>query len=167
MPNWCEGILKIRGSKENVKKFMLECLEPMQDELAILISVAKETEPPAPNETIVRYDDEDEFTIETNKGFYIKGTRRNFVDKKVIEFYHYGEDGRVLALDNFKAAWGIDSAPYLKMAIIYGVDIRIYGFERGMEFNQEIIIENGKIIKDDEIKYDDYNWECVMPHLGG
>lgn len=47
------------------------------------------------------------------------------------------------------------------------MDIRLYGFERGMEFNQEVIIENGEIVKDEEIKFDDYDWECVMPHLGG
>lgn len=29
MPNWCEGTLKVRGTKENVKKFVLEGLHPV------------------------------------------------------------------------------------------------------------------------------------------
>lgn len=28
MPNWCEGTLKVRGTKENVKRFVLEGLPP-------------------------------------------------------------------------------------------------------------------------------------------
>ena len=29
MPNWCEGTLKVRGTKENVKRFVLEGLHPV------------------------------------------------------------------------------------------------------------------------------------------
>lgn len=36
-----------------------------------------------------------------------------------------------------------------------------------MEFNQEVIIEHGEVIKDDVIEFDDYRWECPFPDLGG
>ncbi|MBB5146203.1 hypothetical protein HNQ35_001404 [Cerasibacillus quisquiliarum] len=36
-----------------------------------------------------------------------------------------------------------------------------------MEFNQDIEINKGEIIKDEEIKFDDYEWECIYPNLGG
>lgn len=29
MPNWCEGSLKVRGTKENMTKFILEGLHPV------------------------------------------------------------------------------------------------------------------------------------------
>lgn len=80
-------------------------------------------------------------------------------------FFNNGD--KSICVVEFKAAWAIDPVPYLKLAKKYNVDIRLYGFERGMEFNQEVIIENGEIVKDEEIKFDDYDWECVMPHLGG
>ena len=28
MPNWCEGSLKVRGTKENITKFIIEGLHP-------------------------------------------------------------------------------------------------------------------------------------------
>ena len=36
-----------------------------------------------------------------------------------------------------------------------------------MEFNQYIEIVDGKITHDDEIKFNDYMWECPNPELGG
>jgi hypothetical protein len=53
------------------------------------------------------------------------------------------------------------------MSKAYGIDFRFYGFECGVEFNQEVIIENGELKADDEIRYDDYFWECPCPDLGG
>ncbi|MEB9225419.1 hypothetical protein P4H99_30010, partial [Bacillus cereus] len=29
MPNWCEGTFKVRGTKEDVRKFLLEALIPI------------------------------------------------------------------------------------------------------------------------------------------
>ena len=49
----------------------------------------------------------------------------------------------------------------------YEIDFRFYGFECGNEFNQEVIIENGKLKADNKITYDDYFWECPFPNLGG
>ena len=46
-------------------------------------------------------------------------------------------------------------------------DIKIYAFEAGMEFNQDIEIIKGKIIKDKEIKFENYQWECIEPNIGG
>lgn len=30
MPNWCEGSLKVRGTKRNMTKFILEGLHPVR-----------------------------------------------------------------------------------------------------------------------------------------
>lgn len=45
--------------------------------------------------------------------------------------------------------------------------MRIYAFEKGMGFNQEIEITDGKITIDKYIKFNNYQWECPMPDIGG
>ncbi len=45
--------------------------------------------------------------------------------------------------------------------------MRIYAFESSMGFNQEIEIVDGKITIDKYIKFDNYQWECPMPDIGG
>ncbi|MCB5235468.1 hypothetical protein [Niallia circulans] len=156
MPNWCEGILKVRGTKEEIKTFLLETLQPIPDGLFGQIPVEKE----------IKEDDWD-LTIKAKNGFYVLGTHRNFIENN-IEFYFATEDEiKVCVLDGFKAAWGIASTPLADLSKIYNVDLKIYAFERGMEFNQDIEIHKGEIVKDVEIEFNDYTWECVNPILGG
>lgn len=45
--------------------------------------------------------------------------------------------------------------------------MKIHGFERGMEFNQVIEIVDGKILKDEELYFKDYQWDCICPNIGG
>ncbi len=70
-------------------------------------------------------------------------------------------------MEDFKAAWAIDADALRAISARYDIDIKIYGFESGMKFNQDIEIVKGKIIKDDEIQFDNYQWECINPNLGG
>ncbi len=46
-------------------------------------------------------------------------------------------------------------------------DIKIFTFECGMEFTQEIEISKGEIIKNACYEYDDYQWEVPFSNLGG
>lgn len=167
MPNWCEGVLKVRGQKENIKKFMLEVLKPIQNELGMIIAETRGLPMPESIKVEIVYDDDDEFTIKSSSGFYIEGTRRNFTESNRLEFYHNNKDEAILVIDNFKAAWGIDSEPYAAISKEYDIDVKIYGFERGMEFNQEIEIIKGEVITDREISFTDYTWDCIFPNIGG
>ena len=45
--------------------------------------------------------------------------------------------------------------------------MKIYGFEKGMHFNRNVEIVNAEIIKDEEINFDDYEWECICQNIGG
>lgn len=141
MPNWSEGILKVRGNYENVIKFFKENLE-----------------------TIEEYDDSVEMTLK--KTAYIKGTHRNFTESDYISIYRRKDNTACVPI-HIKGAWYIDPDPYVKMSKDYDVDIKIESFERGMEFSQYILIEKGQLIENKEIKYDDYKWECVNPLIGG
>lgn len=159
MPNWCEGSLKVRGKIENVKKFFLEglkCYEYNYKNFSQTID----------KEAIeLKEDSKDEVWIRINKIAHISGTRRAFIENTDIELIP--ERGYTTTAVNVKQAWYMCAEEFLEIAKKYNIDIRLYGFERGGEFNQEIIIENGEIIKNDEIKFDDYVWECPMPELGG
>lgn len=68
---------------------------------------------------------------------------------------------------DFKAAWGIDAETLRVVSEKFNIDFKIYAFECGMEFNQDIEIIKGKIIKDKQIKFNDYTWECINPTIGG
>lgn len=73
----------------------------------------------------------------------------------------------MLLIDDYCGAWSLDTSRLKCLSEQYELDFRIYGFERGMEFNHEFEVHKGTIIKDDEIKFTDYQWECPCPEMGG
>lgn len=162
MPNWCKGTLKIRGKKENILNFLENGT-----------SLLKGFWFPEEIRTEIKMNDYEEIEIknitEDINTLYIKGTRRNFIEKveNEIFIYNYDEEESIICLENFKAAWGIDAEALRTISKKYNIDIKIFAFERGMEFNQDIEIIKGKIIKDEEIKFKNYIWECIEPTLGG
>ena len=164
MPNWCKGNLKIRGRKENIIKFL--------EEGTSLLDGLWEPKEIKPEIEINDCDEIEIKNLDKLKGIdhlYIKGTHRNFIVPVENEIYIYDIDEKeqIICLENFKAAWGIDADALRVISDRYDIDIKIYAFEAGMEFNQDIEIIKGKIIKDDEIKFENYQWECIEPNLGG
>lgn len=163
MPNWCEGILKVRGTKENIVNFLqnaLKCVDVWGNE-------------EEKHEVKLNEFDDIEFRVKKeikHPDFHIEGTHRNFIEIPNETFILYESDKAdiyCICLYNYRAAWGITAEPLRELSEKYGVDLKIYGFERGMAFNQDIEIVGGKIIKDKEIKFEDYIWECTNPELGG
>lgn len=152
MPNWCEGTLKVRGKIEDLKRFVLEGLQPVG-------IFGDKKEPLKLNE----YGD-----CSYKCTCYIENTHRGFIDDLNIYFSEYEEndDTQIICLES-RFAWGIDARELQKTCIKYNVDMKIYAFERGMRFNQDIEIVDGKIVRDYEITFDDYEWECIIPTLGG
>ena len=166
MPNWCAGNMRLRGKRSAIKEFLVNELETVY----YLSALNLKTKP------VIVEDDGCEITIkgQVEEGallpaIYIKGTRRNFI--RSMDFYVYLDEGddeiQTVCIDCVEAAWSFEAAPYLEKAKKYGIDIRIVGFERGMEFQQEIEIVNGELVKDYEITYDNWLWECPMPNMGG
>lgn len=148
MPNWAEGSLKLRGKSENIASALKEMLL---------------------NDTVTLEDKWDGALLIFNNTapyFYINGTRRAFIDKKQIEVW-FEEEFLTVELDNFKQAWSAIPENYKKISSKFDVDIKIFTFERGMEFTQEIEISKGEIIKNICYEYDDYQWEVPFSNLGG
>ncbi|HLR69445.1 MAG TPA: hypothetical protein VK105_20350 [Virgibacillus sp.] len=171
MANWATGTLKLRGTKEDIKRFLtegLEAIQPAGRQIAeIMRSVGKEVK--FPDEVDLNYkEDEWDLQISSKKGIYIKGTRRSFIDSD-IEWNHsdYDSEIQTLHIDGFNQAWGVDVVSFAKISEKYNLDIKIYVFEQGMEFNQDIEIHKGEIVRNKEIEFDDYQWECLHPNWGG
>ena len=162
MPNWCEGMLKIRGKQEDVFNLLADNLQVWK---TIIIKEPKfNMREEIDKEAIVI--NKEEKSIWVKKTAHIKGTHRNFVEPNDINVWK-GKDGNACIAVEFKAAWDVESEPYIKLSKAYNVDIKIEAFEKGLEFSRYILIENGNLKEDKETEYDDYVWECVMPNLGG
>lgn len=149
MPNWCEGTLKVRGKEKDLKRFVLEGLRPVS--------------------FFGEYQEKLQFDgsmIESKIDCHIENTRRGFVENLYEWFDKEDDEIDIICLET-RFAWGIEASKLLETCKKYNVDMRIYAFEQGMEFNQNIEIINGQIIKDEEIKFGDYRWECICPNMGG
>ena len=144
MPNWCEGTLKVRGTLSDVERFVRENM------LDSIISITKS---------------EGDLELELSGEAYIKDSNRMFIYPGY--YYSFDKNGKNTLTLQFKAAWRVYIDPFIKMSKDYNVDIKIYGFEKGSEFNQDIVIVNGEVIKNDIITFNDYQWECPFPDLGG
>ena len=153
MPNWIEGTMKLRGKRENIKRFFEEGLEPSSwfGEKNKLDDQVKDESG----------DDHLEYSFKDEP--HICGTRRMFITDSYASMW---DEIGVCCFD-IKQAWGFDAKELEKISEKFNVDIRVYGIEMGMQFCEEILIENGKIIYDKEIKYDDWDWECPFPKMGG
>lgn len=149
MPNWIEGILKIRGNDNDIRSFIENGLKPCAGRF--------ENDP----DHFVRKISNEEYFIAANA--YIDNSRRMFVadDCKIFLF----EDNTYYL--PIKQAWGFEPDDFIYISKTYNLDLRITGFERGMGFDQEIEVINGEITLDKSTDYNDYWWECPCPTLGG
>ena len=148
MPNWAEGSLKLRGKCENIasalKEMLLNNTVTLEEEWDGVLLVFNNTDP----------------------YFYINKTRRAFINQNQIEVW-LEEEFCIVELDNFQQAWSAIPENYQEISSKFDVDIKIFTFERGMEFTQEIEISKGEIIKNVCLEYDDYQWEVPFSNLGG
>lgn len=151
MPNWSEGCLKVRGKAANVKNFILEGLKPVDffgNELPKL-------------------ELSDAGDVEADKDCWIEGTTRGFVQSLLVDFSFVEDEETFTAVLDTKFAWAADAEELLALCQKYDVDMKLYAFERGGEFNQDILIVCGLIFRDNRIEFEDYNWECICPTVGG
>lgn len=165
MPNWCEGTLKIRGSDHDILKFIKEGLNMYVYETSFNF-IAKQV---VASKSLWLKTGTDKFGNYINildRRLYIEGTDRAFIRPKE-ELLIYNEDiGNYICL-NFEQAWDIRSADWVNLSKHWNLDFRLYGIERGGQFCREVEVIDGKLTLDKTIKYDDWDWECPFPELGG
>lgn len=165
MPNWCKGVLKVRGSVENVSKFLLEGIDYNDYQYTPLISVDGTTtleRTAIPRGAVKKEIDDQGVCVTCTEGLYIKDTRRMFISSDEINCYRTD-----LIFIDVEQAWYIEAKDLAKISSKYGVDLRIFATESGMEFCQEIEVINGEITIDREVPYSDFMWEAPDPRIGG
>lgn len=165
MPNWCEGYLKVREKKKDLINFI-------ENEIVLI-----KRESIISEQTLVDIKMQDDGLCECffkynksyNEFLYLKNTRRFFVVSEELSFYHDGNDDDICNITLWiKQAWGIDIQTLLVgHSKKYSLDFNIFASESGMEFEQYITIVDGKLLKDEVRKYDDFEFEAVNPDLGG
>lgn len=165
MPNWCEGYLKIRGKKKDLINFIENEIVLIKRESIIseqkLVDIKMQDDGLC--ECFFKYNKS------YNEFLYLKNTRRFFVESEELSFYHDGNDDDICNITLWiKQAWGIDIQTLLvEHGKKYSLDFNIFASENGMEFEQYITIVDGKLLKDEVRKYDDFGFEAVNPNLGG
>ena len=148
MTNWAKGTLKLRGRRENIASALKD----------MLLNANVSFEGGCDDDLLV--------FNSTAHYFYINNTRRAFIETDQVEVW-LEEDFCIVELDNFKQAWAAIPENYQEISKKHDVDIKIFTFEMGMEFTQEIEIRKGKIIQDICNEYDDYQWDVPFSNLGG
>lgn len=164
MPNWCEGTIRIRGPLQNIKKFLEAAVENVNylgaERAAIQVTVDEK------GTSLVARNADGDFDLR-NTCLWVKGSRRHFIEPDFIEARAKEESGTAVLVLPFKAAWSVDINPFPDISKNCGVDIRIFVIESGMEFCQDIEIIGGTVTKSDTIEYEDWDWDCPFPRMGG
>ena len=160
MPNWIEGTLKLRGKSDDIKRFFDNAIQtpstcnPDRQKRECFISCDCGQESGEWNSVSIKED------------AWIEDTRRAFVnDDCYIDWENVNDD--VTVCIPIRQAWDFVAENWKDISKKYNLDVRLYGFECGMEFCQEVEVIDGEITINNEIKYDDWDWECPMPRMGG
>ena len=173
MPNWCSGSLKLRGQYENQVKFLTEGLneysynwdDEKQQSVEIVI----------PKDRWIRRIEEYgevgargfDMEIEPGEWVYVEGTKRAFITSDYIEFT---EENEIIITIEINQAWDFRVDDWINISKKYGLDIKLWGVDRGWGFMHEIEIVKGEVASDISKNWDNYNdflWECPLPWLGG
>lgn len=159
MPNWIEGTMKLRGKREDIKRFFREGLDASQ-----WVKPEKLEEQVTDNSG----DGWLEFLFKHEP--HIKDTRRAFI----TDDYAYMEKDEGVVCVNVKQAWAFytggeskDLENWKAISEKYNVDIKLFGIESGMQFTQEIVIVRGRKPIVNEKQYEDWDWDCPFPGMGG
>lgn len=164
MPNWCEGVLKVRGKKKDLLNFI-------NNEIVRYGYPRTETDGYSLYPLDVKFDEFGDLFIEetdekNHSWLYFNNSRRLFIEKNV-EWHFWNEDEDELQVLDIKQAWRIDEDYFVDISKKYNIDFKIMAFECGMCFSQEIEVIKGELTQNKENTYDDYNWEVYDPRLGG
>ena len=178
MPNWCQGTLRIRGPKKNVMKFLNECFEVndvrFRDDQGQLMPVRSMMEGVKTEDVNVG----SWVPVHLNGNgeyIYVAGTKRAFIEwdpvigmyQNGMVVYHYDDNMTMMVILPVKQAWSFHDEDWIEISKNYEIDLHLFGWECGMEFSQELEIQNGKVMKDETCEYTDWLWESPCPFVGG
>lgn len=163
MPNWCTGDLKVRGKYKDIKKFLSK----------ELVNLGGDVFNRKYEELIMEESDYELSVSAGNQGLWFRNAYRSYFENGFDIYIDCDDEENkeemiiTANLGELQTAWGTDTKALTKLSEQYNLDFKIYAYEKGMEFNIDFEVHKGKVIKNDEIKFDDYVWECTNPEIGG
>lgn len=168
MPNWCEGVLKVRGTKENLLNFLKNGIQRhaymFDDKTGLKIQIL---------DLELQHEDGGSYFVKEKKlvdgkstWLCINDTSRLFVTKD-IDWYFCYEQGEYIKYLDVQQAWNIEESQFLKLSKKYNLDFKIKAYECGQQFSREVEIVDGHITQNVTNYYDDYFWDAYDPRLGG
>ena len=167
MPNWCDGNIRVRGTYDKIVKFFSENLmalkrsgPPKYEMLDIPVEVFHD-------DYFTHLDKPDD---KCEEEYWFKDSRRQFMKADRIEIVDYSDNDLeeiICCLEGFHAAWSVDAEYYGPLAKKYGVDIKIMGFDQGLEFMEIAEFYRDGTVIVNEKRFNDWRWECPRPNLGG
>ena len=152
MPNWCEGWVKFRGTKENLTKFIQSEFNGANP---VFNEEYNELTPNIPAKYI-----------------FLPSLRRAYVDNDAVEDANdcvcLNDVGVGVFIVKINHAWSVTRQGYPEFANKYGLDIRGKCYEQGMEFAEEFEYKSNGVQTFYKVhEFEDYTWECECPTLGG
>lgn len=163
MPNWIKGTLKLRGKFDDIRRFLNEGLDA-----STWVGENNDI-----NDQ--RIDDSTDtcldFTFKDEP--HIAQTRRAFITDDSLYLNDCKNNKDLVACLNVKQAWGFvcdddDKKAWRDISDRYQLDLKLYGIEMGMEFCEEVIVLRGqRNIIFSKIHYEDWDWDCPFPNMGG
>ena len=80
----------------------------------------------------------------------------------------YGDVQGISSSNTWFKTWDLPIDEIVEVANLYHIDVKGYMFESGMCFERDFEVDrNGNIIKNLDIKHDDYDWDSINPLIGG
>lgn len=162
MPNWCQGVLKIRGKKRDLLNFIKNGIEEVAYQNGEIVSKSIDLKVDKFGDIYFNLDKKDIHVKETRRMFIVDDFEWSWNDNSEEDM----EETYIQCLDVHQA-WRIEEENLKNLSEKYNIDFKITGFECGMQFTQDIEVEDGEITLYEEKKYIDYNWEVYDPRLGG
>lgn len=142
MTHQCEGILRVCGFKKNLTRFFLDGLLTMR--------TFNE-----PNK--LKLNDSGDVIYSDNElphCCWIRRTWGGIICFKKIPLSQFKDDDPITLYFDVYFESEIRPIPLQMICKKYGIDLKVYIFEKNDEFEQEIEIRNGKVIKDVKITHD-------------
>lgn len=171
MPNWCKGVLKVKGKKKDLLTFLNNGIERYgypRDENGEYTKYPLNIQTDEYGETFVNHTDEKD-----NSWLYFKDSRRCFIETSISWYWDTSdvedlEEEYIKCLD-IKQAWRLEPDYFKTISEIYNIDFKIIGIECGMGFSQEIEVVKGEITYKENVfkDYKEFEWEVYDPRLGG
>lgn len=140
MANWQRGVLYLRGSKENLRKFFLNLIDPDDLEAANVNE----------NSLYLKTTSHVGFHIANTLGNYIDGYEVNINFSDVIP----DENSYYMFRLDFSSCGTLDVEGMCNLSQLYAIDFAIDVYDAWTGINQDICIINGNIVRDN-ICYND------------